>query len=111
MSVYYVKKESPHYFEIMGFTAVDAWNNIKPMRNLKLEKQITPTIKSKREDKIEMDEDKQDKCFKGLAGDTKKGLKPCTISKYCWQVNTAPRKSGYHLTHQLLYFLVGQVKG
>lgn len=111
MSIYYIKKENPHYFEVMGFVAVEPWQNIHPLRNLKLNEKVVSSTVNMSEDKIKMKEANQDQCIRSLAGDKKKGIKPCTISEYCWKVNTVQGKSGYHLTHQLLFFMMGEGKG
>ena len=115
MSIYYLKKHNPHYFEVIGFVAIEPWTNIHSWRNLDLNKkdnELPQSVAKMDEDnKIKMKESDQDQCISSLAGDREKGVKPCTISEHCWKINTVQGKSKYFLTHQLLYFMMGEVKG
>lgn len=104
----YLKSFNEYYFNLMGFTVFEPWRNIRPLRKLSDDNFVYKPQKFTIED---MEEEKQDRCFNALAGDKKKGLAPCTVPDECWIANTKPGQTTYYLTHQLLYFLMGEVKG
>lgn len=106
----YLKQFDQNYFEMMGFTVLEPWTNIQPLKKLNRHHSDN-TVSISNHGEYEMDEEEQDKCFNALIGDAKKGKEPCSVSDFCWKTNTKPNQKSYRLTHQLLYFLIGQVKG
>ena len=60
---------------------------------------------------IRFAEEKSDDCIKLLFGISGKTSINCQITEECFHQATATKTKGYILTHQLLYFLVGENEG
>ncbi|XP_076434813.1 UPF0764 protein C16orf89 homolog [Babylonia areolata] len=60
------------------------------------------------------DENLGDSCFAGVLGtsvENGKRVKRCNITRTCWHMMTEAGRSGYSITHQLLYFILIEQEG
>ena len=55
----------------------------------------------------ELTEEKSDRCMAGLLG-TGDAKQQCMVDDECWRLMSAPGKASYYLTHQLLFFVLGE---
>ncbi|XP_022798729.1 UPF0764 protein C16orf89-like [Stylophora pistillata] len=105
----YLQRTAPEYFEKFRKQVADPWLNFKPFTNKKLmKKEYNSEI---RRTAINFDESTSDQCMSGLTGTGSDGNQPCQISDKCWELISADGTQGYALTHQALFFQLGEVQG
>lgn len=105
----YLQRAAPEYFEKFRKQVADPWLNFKPFAGKELiKKEYNPEIKRTA---IDFDESTSDECMSGLTGTGSDGNQPCHISDKCWDLISAEGTHGYALTHQALFFQLGEIQG
>ena len=107
----FLRESSPEYFMKFKKQVSYPWSNFKPFTYKKLSKrQYKP---NNRRNVINFDENTSDQCMTELTGTESgsDGGQPCHISDKCWRLITAKGAQGYTLTHQALFFQLGETQG
>lgn len=107
----FLQESSPEYFMKFKKQVSYPWSNFKPFTNKKLAKrQHKP---ENRRNVINFDEGTSDECMTGLTGTSSgsEGRQPCHISDKCWGLIATEGAQGYALTHQALFFQLGETQG
>lgn len=107
----FLQRSSPQYFRKFRKQVSDPWLNFKPFTNKKLVKQQYKP--QSRRNVINFDEGTSDQCMTELTGTApgSDGSQPCHISDKCWGLISAEGTEGYTLTHQALFFQLGELQG
>lgn len=107
----FLKQSTPDYFKKFRKQVSNPWANFKPFTNKELLKRnYNP---QKRRNIISFDEETSDQCMSALTGTGSNShiTQPCQVSDKCWGVISAEGAEGYALTHQALFFLLGETQG
>lgn len=105
----FLQESSPEYFKKFKKQVSYPWSNFKPFTNKKLSKrQYHP---ENRRNVINFDESTSDQCMTELTGTGSEGAQPCHVSDKCWGMISAEGAQGYTLTHQALFFQLGETQG
>lgn len=107
----FLKQSTPDYFKKFRKQVSNPWANFKPFTNKELLKRnYNP---HKRRNIISFDEETSDQCMSALTGTGSNShiTQPCQVSDKCWGVISAEGAEGYALTHQALFFLLGETQG
>ena len=106
----FLQQSSPEYFKKFRKQVSAPWPYFKPFQKLQKRQNIERS-KSKK-DNINFDEDTSDYCLSELTGTAAdSNSRPCQISDSCWNLIVAEGTEGYTLTHQALFFIVGEIQG
>ena len=102
-----LQRSNQQYYNLVGFTVSKPWLVVKPYKRID---QNLSTVVDKRklsDDILDMYEP----CLARLLGSPGYGDKPCDVSQECWELMVRPGEIGYVLTHQALYFMLGEQRG
>ena len=103
----YIKSTAKEYYDIVGFVLSQPWTIIKPRRDLNFELYV-PVSTSRAINEIG---NPHQECLAALHGSARNGHKSCLITDKCWNAMTRKGEVGYTLTHQALFFMLGEIQG
>ena len=110
----FLQQSSPEYFQKFKKQVAYPWSNFKPFTNKKLSAiQYNNNEPQKRRNLINFNEETSDRCMTELTGTAKAFGQPCHISDECWDLMlpVSEEAQGYALTHQALFFQLGETQG
>ena len=111
----FLQQSSPEYFQKFKKQVSYPWSNFKPFTNKKLSAKQHNIMPQKRRDHINFNEETSDRCMTELTGTVNGSAfdKPCKISDECWDLMlpVSEETQGYALTHQALFFQLGEIQG
>ncbi|XP_078675575.1 UPF0764 protein C16orf89 homolog [Branchiostoma floridae x Branchiostoma belcheri] len=108
MAIPHLQDMDPEYFRQFKYIVARPWKMRHTYRKADLSMAARQTNRRRGGDQLT--EEKSDKCMTGLlgSGDVER---PCTVDDECWRLMSAPGKASYYLTHQLLFFVLGEQLG
>ena len=111
----FLQQSSPEYYQKFKKQVSYPWSNFKPFTNKKLSTEQYNKEPQKRGNLINFDEETSDRCMTELTGTAKESAsgQPCRISDECWDLMlpASVGTEGYALTHQALFFQLGEIQG
>ena len=111
----FLQQSSPEYYQKFKKQVSYPWSNFKPFTNKKLSAKQHNSKPQKREGLINFNEETSDRCMTELTGTAKGSAfgQPCQISDECWDLMLPASEGtqGYTLTHQALFFQLGEIQG
>ena len=111
----FLQQSSPEYYEKFKKQVSYPWSNFKPFTNKKLSTEQYKNEPQKRRNLINFNEETSDRCMTELTGTAKGSAinQPCHISDECWDLMLPASEGaqGYALTHQALFFQLGEIQG
>ena len=111
----FLQQSSPEYYQEFKKQVAYPWSNFKPFTNKKLSAEQYNNEPQKRRNLINFNEETSDRCMTELTGTAKGSTfgQPCHISDECWDLMLPASEGvqGYALTHQALFFQLGEVQG
>lgn len=110
-SLPFLMKSEPEYFKKFKKEVSNPWINFKPFTNKKLQKRHYGP--QERRNVISFDETQSDKCMVEITGTgtSVNAGQPCQVSDECWRLISSEGATGYTLTHQALFLLLGEIQG
>ncbi|KAK2567295.1 UPF0764 protein C16orf89-like protein [Acropora cervicornis] len=99
-----LRESSPQYYNLVGLAVSQPWRTVRRHNTIN-PKLVTGFNEEQLSDDILW---KYESCLARLLGSPVHGGKPCVITAECWGLMTRPGEIGYVLTHQALYFMLGE---
>lgn len=109
----FLQESSPEYFNKFKKQVSYPWSNFKPFVNKKLS-DVQYYKPLKRKNLINFNEETSDRCMTELTGTAPGSAfgQPCRVSDECWDLmSPSEGTEGYALTHQALFFQLGEIQG
>ena len=102
-----LRESSPQYYNLVGLAVSQPWRTVRRHNT------INPNLVTGFNEEQLSDDilRKYESCLARLLGSPVHGGKPCVITAECWGLMTRPGEIGYVLTHQALYFMLGEQRG
>lgn len=111
----FLQQSSPEYYQKFKKQVSYPWSNFKPFTNKKLFAEQYNNEPQKRRNLINFNEETSDQCMTELTGTANGSVsgQPCHISDECWDLMLPASEGaqGYALTHQALFFQLGEIQG
>ncbi|XP_035666948.1 UPF0764 protein C16orf89 homolog [Branchiostoma floridae] len=108
MAIPHLQNLDPEYFSNFKYIVARPWKMRHHYRKADLS--IAGRQNNRRRGGDQLTEEKSDRCMAGLLG-TGDAKQQCTVDDECWRLMSAPGKASYYLTHQLLFFVLGEQLG
>ena len=102
-----LRESSPQYYNLVGHAVSQPWRTVRRHNSIN-PNLVTGFNQGQLSDDILW---KYESCLARLLGSPVHGGKPCVITAECWGLMTRPGETGYVLTHQALYFMLGEQRG
>lgn len=102
-----LRESSPQYYNLVGLAVSQPWRTVRRHNTIN-PNLVTGFNEEQLSDDILW---KYESCLARLLGSPVHGGKPCVITAECWGLMTRPGEIGYVLTHQALYFMLGEQRG
>ncbi|XP_070576732.1 UPF0764 protein C16orf89 homolog isoform X2 [Ptychodera flava] len=112
MALPHVRDHNPEYFKHLMPLIREPWKVSRPHRKTDITSVVQGNAKQAPDSQFDvvMDEETSDECMAQLMGTNNKNA-PCTITAECWFMMTKRKQNRYALTHQVLYFALGEQLG
>ncbi|XP_041353629.1 uncharacterized protein LOC121371652 [Gigantopelta aegis] len=106
----FVKRDDEQYYDRFKFVVHDPWDIFKRHREIDPHYKWNAKLYSANREGS-LDESTSDMCMSELTGDKQTNRKPCLISDKCLQVMTLKGRTGYGITHQVLWTMLAEKAG
>ena len=106
-TVPYIKSSANEYYQTIGYVISRPWREIKPFRDIDFNLYV-PVSKHRAIHEIG---NPHQECLAALHGSARNGHEACRITDTCWSAMTRTGEAGYTLTHQALFFMLGEMQG
>ena len=102
-----LQDSSPWYYNLVGYAVSQPWHTVRRHNT------INPNLVTRfRMGQLSNDIlQRYESCLARLLGSPLYGGKPCDVTSECWNLMIRPGEVGYMLTHQALYFMLGEQRG
>ncbi|XP_068729194.1 UPF0764 protein C16orf89 homolog isoform X2 [Montipora capricornis] len=102
-----LQDSSPWYYNLVGYAVSQPWHTVRRHNTVNPNLVTRFTMGQLSNDILQ----RYESCLARLLGSPLHGGKPCDVTSECWNLMIRPGEVGYMLTHQALYFMLGEQRG